>query len=69
MAAGNDQTEKRRLQIRMGQKIGGHMPLYMMDADERLAQAKSQGLGVGHPHQKGPHQTGAVGDGDGIHRL
>ena len=44
------------------------MPLDVIDGDEGLIQGEGQALGRGNAGQQRPHQTGAIGYGDGVHR-
>ena len=66
MAAGDHQTDKGRLQIRIFDIIGGNVALDMVYAHQRQLFRVADGLGLRHAHQKGPHQARPVGDADGV---
>ena len=69
MSAGDDQTHKGRLQIRMLDKIGRNVAFDMVDAHQGLFRRVGDGLGLCHSHQKSAHKTGTIGHSNGRHLL
>ena len=66
MAPRHHQAQKRRLQIGIGQVVGGDVPPQMVHGDQGQPGGKGQPFGKVHPHQKGPDQPWGVGDGNAI---
>ncbi len=65
-AAGYAQAQEGRLQVGVGDVIGGDVPPDVVDGDQRHSQPEGGGLGEGHPHQQGPDQAGGVSDRYGV---
>ena len=57
VTAGRDQTDKRRFQLRVGDKVRAHVPLDMIDRNQRLIHRVSQRLCPAHAGQKRAHET------------
>ena len=61
------QAQKGRLQIRIGQEIGADVALNMVHRDQGLVCGESQALHTVNPGQQSPHQSGPIGDCQGVH--
>ena len=66
VAAGHHQTQKRRLQLRIGDVIGGDMSPDVVNRDQGFPQCQRRRLGEVHAHQHRADQTGGIGHGHGI---
>ena len=66
IAAGDGQRQKRRLQFRKGQIVGGDVTPHMVHRDQRNAQRPRGGFGEADAHQHRTDQARRVGDG---HRV
>ena len=62
----DDQRQKGRLQLRVGQIVGRHMPPDMVHRDQRLGGGQRQSLGKVDPHQHRADQAGGGGNGHGV---
>ena len=60
MSAGHDLADKRRLQIRMLDKVRGNMSLDVMDRDQRLLCCISDRLRSRNSDKKSTHKTRTV---------
>ena len=64
MASRHNETNERRFQILVLNKISGNMPFYMVHSNQRLSCCICNGLCLCHPYQKSAYQTGSVGHTD-----
>ena len=65
--AGDGQTQKRRLKLRIGDVVGGDVAADMVDGHERDVQRQRRRLGKIDAHEQRPDQSRRVGAGHGIH--
>ena len=65
-AAGDAQAQKGRLQIGVGDVVGGDVAPDVVHRDEGYPQTVGHRLGKGHPHQQSPDEAGGVGHGHGV---
>ena len=61
VSAGNHQTKKGRLQLGVGQIIGGNVSPDVVDRNQRLVQRQSGSLGKVHAHQDRTNQPRRIG--------
>ena len=64
--AGDTQADEGRLQVWVGDVVGGDVAPHMVDRDQREIQGHSRSLGEIHPHQHRADEAGAVGDRHGV---
>ena len=69
VAAGDHQTEKGRLQLRVGQIVGGDVTPDMVYRNQGLVHSHSGGLGEVYTHQHGTDEAGGIGHCHGINLL
>ena len=66
MTAGYHQTQERRLQLGIGQIVGGNVPPDVMDRDQGLVQRQRGGFGEIHAHQNRSDKTGRISHRHGV---
>ena len=66
MAAGNHQTQERRLQLRIGQVVCRNVAPDVMDGDQRHIQRHGRSLGKIHTHQHRADEARGIGYCHGI---
>ena len=66
VAAGHHQTQERRLQLRIGDVIGGDMSPDVVNRDQGFPQRQRRRLGEVHAYQHRADQAGGIGHGHGI---
>ena len=64
-AAGHAQAQKGRLQVRVGDVVGGDVAPDVVNGDEGDAQAVGYRLCEGHPYQQRADEARGIGDGHG----
>ena len=69
VSARYDKAQKRRLQIRIGDVVRGHMPFDVVDGDERLVCGVAQALHAADAGEQRADKPRPVGDGEGIDIL
>ncbi len=67
MAAGRHKADEGRLQVWVGDVVGGDVAPHMVHGHQRLAGRIGQPLGEVDAHQHGTDQAGRKGYGHGIH--
>ena len=63
---GDAQAHKGRLQIRMGDVVGGDVPPHVVNGNQRQSQRQSRPLGEVDPHQHRPDKPRRIGDGHSV---
>ena len=64
--AGDDEAQKRRLQVRVGQIVGRDMALDVVDRNERHIERQCSRLGKIHADEQRADKAGRIGHGDGV---